>query len=570
MARIDLEEEEEEALRHLQRIYGEVDRLSHLRWSHREGDECEGGLRSARAKQTRKRLLRLAREEELNGRVSQGYGEMTLSSVGELLAWLSEPPEEFRAAGLALGSDSTFVDIGSGFGKVVFHAVLQCDVKAAHGVEYVSSRVEAAEKVKRKFFEEYGDRIRFFAGDANLRPSFDYTHIYMYDRIFFEETYEKLCPKLEESDFSVLVSYRDTAFLRRFGLLHIDLIHKMSLRSTGRQNFTAYIYRKKQAPREEVLAARAEWRRRRQAELEASPPKPRPKGRAVAAAASILARIQHAHGQRPPHAPPPPRAASRPPRLQRAKREAAAAAAAAAAVQRRRVAGAKAAGRAGRGGGPRPRRGLGASQKRPRPRPLEVHWRRLRRRIAEGWGVAPPDAPGLPGPVEAEEEGGAGRGAGRGLFGPPSLLDAALAAPRPRPPFARAPRGRTPSFSAATRAATTRRGGGRARRPRRPPRPHPAPPREPGFGPRPAAPPPVFGAGLAPRRPPGPRAVEWQRGAGRGPVAGGWESGESGDEALPEGLLAFHDWPRPAGDVSGTAASLRVPEPPARARARLP
>lgn len=51
------------------------------------------------------------------------------------------PEEELR-----LNKDSTFVDIGSGFGKVVFHAKLHSRVKQSVGIEYVKNRHDVAEE----------------------------------------------------------------------------------------------------------------------------------------------------------------------------------------------------------------------------------------------------------------------------------------------------------------------------------------------------------------------------------------------------------------------------------------
>lgn len=67
--------------------------------------------------------------------VSEGYGEATLGSVSRLLHMLETLPEE----DLRLGSNSTFLDIGSGFGKVVFHAKLFSGVNNSVGIEYPSN-----------------------------------------------------------------------------------------------------------------------------------------------------------------------------------------------------------------------------------------------------------------------------------------------------------------------------------------------------------------------------------------------------------------------------------------------
>ena len=46
-----------------------------------------------------------------------------------------------------LTNESSFIDIGSGYGKVVFHAALAVGVTRAQGVEYVQSRHDIAVSV---------------------------------------------------------------------------------------------------------------------------------------------------------------------------------------------------------------------------------------------------------------------------------------------------------------------------------------------------------------------------------------------------------------------------------------
>ena len=44
------------------------------------------------------------------------------------------------AAVYALGKSSSFIDVGSGYGKVVLHAAMAVPLRDAHGIEYVESR----------------------------------------------------------------------------------------------------------------------------------------------------------------------------------------------------------------------------------------------------------------------------------------------------------------------------------------------------------------------------------------------------------------------------------------------
>ena len=50
----------------------------------------------------------------------------------------------------ALGKSSSFIDVGSGYGKVVFHAAMAVPLKDAHGIEYVESRSKKVNEAPAK------------------------------------------------------------------------------------------------------------------------------------------------------------------------------------------------------------------------------------------------------------------------------------------------------------------------------------------------------------------------------------------------------------------------------------
>jgi hypothetical protein len=52
-------------------------------------------------------------------------------------------PQELR-----IGPNSTFFDIGSGFGKCVFHAHVQLKLKKSVGIEYIPTRYRKAVELK--------------------------------------------------------------------------------------------------------------------------------------------------------------------------------------------------------------------------------------------------------------------------------------------------------------------------------------------------------------------------------------------------------------------------------------
>jgi hypothetical protein len=119
----------------LKTVYGEIDKSSNLYWSHKNESQL---LNDRRNKNTRSRHSEEAKQEEGKWEKETdaqfGYGEITKGALKNLLTTLQVatdtiladeevrkdlpfPLEEYN-----LSHKSTFLDIGSGFGKPVFHA----------------------------------------------------------------------------------------------------------------------------------------------------------------------------------------------------------------------------------------------------------------------------------------------------------------------------------------------------------------------------------------------------------------------------------------------------------------
>ncbi|KJE89872.1 hypothetical protein CAOG_01286 [Capsaspora owczarzaki ATCC 30864] len=92
--------------------------------------------------------------------LSETYGECTIGSVarildmlGNLSAFVQENYQGRLAvpydAKFDLGRDSKFLDVGSGFGKVVFHAKLARHVTESVGIECVSMRHNIADHIRQ-------------------------------------------------------------------------------------------------------------------------------------------------------------------------------------------------------------------------------------------------------------------------------------------------------------------------------------------------------------------------------------------------------------------------------------
>ena len=211
--------------------------------------------------------------EENENAASEGYGEMTEGSIERLLQLLGDlteaeldsplpvrTPEKGKSnaaawADLNLCEESTFIDVGSGYGKVVFHAALSAKVAKSVGVEYVPSRAQKASEVQAELLS--GDRAfmtdearklvspprcELEQGDATTRGAFKFSHIYMYDRVFNEKTIALLAKQLNRSNFQVLVTYQRVELWRRLGLRDVEHVHSFTMRTTGGQNFKAYIF----------------------------------------------------------------------------------------------------------------------------------------------------------------------------------------------------------------------------------------------------------------------------------------------------------------------------------------
>lgn len=234
----------------------------------REREEADGD--DAR----RAKKAKTATEEgEDENAASEGYGEMTEGSIERLLQLLRglssadlDAPLPVRTpvkgksmsemwADLNLCEDSTFIDVGSGYGKVVFHAALSAKVAKSVGIEYVPSRAQKASEVQaellngdRAFMTDEGrelvspPRCELEQGDATTRGAFKFSHIYMYDRVFNEKTLALLAKQLNRSNFQVLVTYQRVELWRRLGLRNVEHVHSFTMRTTGGQNFKAYIF----------------------------------------------------------------------------------------------------------------------------------------------------------------------------------------------------------------------------------------------------------------------------------------------------------------------------------------
>lgn len=231
-------------------------------------------------------------EEDPNAS-SEGYGEMTEGSIERLLAFLktlgSHPEVErlaasagaggtaktprrrggapaaaaaaarnFRAADANLTPSSSFIDVGSGYGKVVLHARLSARVAEAAGIEYVAGRAAMASDALRELRSGKHAFVtpealallrdptatRLTRGDATKLGAFPFSHVYMYDKVFSDPTTEMLAAQLNASEKTkVMVSYQRAERWKRLGLsARFAEVASLTMRTTGGQNFKAYVF----------------------------------------------------------------------------------------------------------------------------------------------------------------------------------------------------------------------------------------------------------------------------------------------------------------------------------------
>lgn len=164
-------------------------------------------------------------------------------------------PSDYRLDdSVNMSTASTFIDIGSGYGKVVMHAALSAKVAKAVGIEYVASR--AAMAINSKSDLVHGNHVFMTKcarcalrdvcdlehGDATKYGTFNFSHVYIYDKVFSVSTLQLLARQLAKSPFKVLVSYQRIETWRRLGLNHIVEVAATRMRTTGGQTFKAYIF----------------------------------------------------------------------------------------------------------------------------------------------------------------------------------------------------------------------------------------------------------------------------------------------------------------------------------------
>jgi len=161
-------------------------------------------------------------------------------------------PKGKSAANWALTEQSSYVDIGSGYGKVVFHAALAVGMTKAHGVEYVQSRHDVAAQLLTEYQQSTSgdnllarlERVSFACQDATADSHIKFSHVYMYDKVFADKTVERLAAILNRSTtVRVLISYKRQELWYRLGLSSAFVeVTSLTMNTTGNQSFRCHVF----------------------------------------------------------------------------------------------------------------------------------------------------------------------------------------------------------------------------------------------------------------------------------------------------------------------------------------
>lgn len=147
--------------------------------------------------------------------------------------------------------DSIFLDIGSGFGKPVFHVSAQYQVSKSIGIDFFPIYLEKCRQIQEILSnEEHGfnvDSAQFYLGDATSKEFNqiynEATHIYCYNRVFSETTNDLIFSILKKSSSCKMF----ICFVKEMEMIRLTgesfrLKGKCSVKTTGGQSFVSYFY----------------------------------------------------------------------------------------------------------------------------------------------------------------------------------------------------------------------------------------------------------------------------------------------------------------------------------------
>ena len=162
---------EKQFKKNLQLLYHTIDKQSNLLWSH---ENHITGSRTKRNKNSKETSSWFYKDT-----TQIGYGEISMGAmvglfnlfqnISQLISFyiqnnsLPEKKLKYEINDYNIKKDSLFLDIGSGFGKPIFHCAYQVGCKCL-GIEVVPARTEFS----IDFYYEYLDGKKFFQNDNEL------------------------------------------------------------------------------------------------------------------------------------------------------------------------------------------------------------------------------------------------------------------------------------------------------------------------------------------------------------------------------------------------------------------
>jgi tRNA G46 methylase TrmB len=183
--------------------------------------------------------------------VAPGYGEITQQSFNVILDVLQY---QITEPSCRLGTESRFLDLGSGFGKCVVHAKLRSHCQSSIGIEYISTRNEKANELVNEVRSRLPGLVESLTSCNLIQGDFTHSvfneiirqssHIYMFNILFPQEVMYQVFQLIKEpnSQCKIVICNTSPSEMARVYNLEWTLLHQLTSSTTGGQSFESYIY----------------------------------------------------------------------------------------------------------------------------------------------------------------------------------------------------------------------------------------------------------------------------------------------------------------------------------------
>lgn len=192
--------------------------------------------------------------EDIPATVSIGWGESTQFGFDCIMYYMCEIiPTRYRLLPITISStSSTFIDIGSGYGRPTLHAAARSNAKCV-GIEYLQYRHQQALEIKQHLLAQYGHHssseslanVLFLRGDFTQYVPLIHTasHVYSFNRVFSQASIPQFVSILSTSpNLLMLVCNTPPSYFQESDA-PLSLIHQFpAALAKGKQHFTFYIY----------------------------------------------------------------------------------------------------------------------------------------------------------------------------------------------------------------------------------------------------------------------------------------------------------------------------------------